>query len=212
MTSTITLETSVSVVRELVIMSSSAAVVSGSDTTTTVVSDGDIDELLVAMVEVLVVVVLVDFVLILVVLMVVVLLLVVLLLVVLLIVVLAVVLVADVDEKVVVDELVEVITGEEVVDLFGTGINTATELSSIIAGLLLLLLLSASDDWLSSIALTAFSMAFANASLSNASGLLFVFSIGCVGWVGCGVVENGIPVKSSVENSGRLERSMPLVV
>ena len=201
MTSTITLETSVSVVRELVIMSSSAAVVSGSDATTTVVSDGDIDELLVAMVEVLVVVVLVDFVLILVVLMVVVLLLVVLVLVVLLLVVLAVVLVADVDEKVVVDTLVEVITGEEVVDLFGTGINTATELSSIIAGLLLLL--SASDDWLSSIALTAFSMAFANASLSNASGLLFGFSIGCVGWVGCGVVENGIPVKSSVENSGK---------
>ena len=196
MTSTTTLETSVSVVRELVIMSSSAAVVSGSDATTTVVSDGDIDELLVAMVEVLVVVVLVDFVLILVVIMVVVLLLVVLLLV-----VLAVVLVADVDEKVVVDTLVEVITGEEVVDLFGTGINTATELSSIIAGLLLLL--SASDDWLSSIALTAFSMAFANASLSNASGLLFGFSIGCVGWVGCGVVENGIPVKSSVENSGK---------
>ena len=200
MTSTITLETSVSVVRELVIMSSSAAVVSGSDATTTVVSDGDIDELLVAMVEVLVVVVLVDFVLILVVLMVGVLLLVVLVLVVLLIVVLAVVLVADVDEKVVVDALVEVITGEEVVDLFGTGINTATELSSIIAGLLLL---SASDDWLSSIALTAFSMAFANASLSNASGLLFGFSIGCVGWVGCGVVENGNPVKSSVVNSGK---------
>ena len=206
MTSTITLETSVSVVRELVIMSSSAAVVSGSDATTTVVSDGDIDELLVAMVEVLVVVVLVDFVLILVVIMVVVLLLVVLVLVVLLLVVLAVVLVADVDENVVVDALVEVITGEEVVDLFGTGINTATELSSIIAGLLLL---SASDDWLSSIALTAFSMAFANASLSNASGLLFGFSIGCVGWVGCGVVENGIPVKSSVENSGK---SMPVVV
>lgn len=197
MTSTTTLETSVSVVRELVIMSSSAAVVSGSDATTTVVSDGDIDELLVAMVEVLVVVVLVDFVLILVVTIVVV-----LLLVVLLIVVLAVVLVADVDEKVVVDALVEVITGKEVVDLFGTGINTATELSSIIAGLLLLLL-SASDDWLSSIALTAFSMAFANASLSNASGLLFGFSIGCVGWVGCGVVENGIPVKSSVVNSGK---------
>lgn len=198
MTSTTTLETSVSVVRELVIMSSSAAVVSGSDATTTVVSDGDIDELLVTMVEVLVVVVLVDFVLILVVLMVGVLLLVVLVLVVLLIVVLAVVLVADVDENVVVDVLVEVITGEEVVDLFGTGINTATELSSIIVGLL-----SASDDWLSSIALTAFSMALANASLSNASGLSFGFSIGCVGWVGCGVVENGIPVKSSVENSGK---------
>ena len=128
-TSTTTLETSVSVVRELVIMLSSA-VVSGNDSTTAVVSDGDINELVVVVVDVLVVVILlVDFVLI-----VVVLLVVVLLFVVLLSVVLVIVLVVDVDDVVVVVVLVEVITGEEVVDLFGTGINTATELSSIIVG------------------------------------------------------------------------------
>ena len=56
-TSTTTLETSVSVVRELVIMLSSA-VASGNDSTTAVVSNGDIDELVVVVVDVLVVVIL----------------------------------------------------------------------------------------------------------------------------------------------------------
>merc|ERR1719310_2637132 len=113
----------------------------------------------------------------------------------------------DIDELVVV--LVEVITGEEVVDLFGTGINTATELSSIIVGFPSVLSLSE----LFSRALIAFSIAFVNASWSNASGFCFGCSAGSVGlviieFIGCGVVKNGSPVKSSVIS----EKSNPAVV
>jgi len=191
-TSTTILETSVSVVRELVIMLSSAAVVSGKGSTTAVVSNGDIDELVVVVVDVLV---LFSVLLVVVVLIAIVLLFVVVLLVVVLLVVVLVLVVVDVMLVVVV--LVEVITGDEVVDLFGTGINTATELSSIIVGFSSVLSLSE----LFSRALIAFSIAFVNASWSNTSGFGFgcsTGSVGLVGFIGCGVVKNGSPVKSSV--------------
>ena len=187
-TSTTILETSVSVVRELVIMLSSAAVVSGKGSTTAVVSNGDIDELVVVVVDVLVL----FSVLLVVVLIAIVLLFCVVLLVVVLLVVVLVLVVVDVMLVVVV--LVEVITGDEVVDLFGTGINTATELSSIIVGFSSVLSLSE----LFSRALIAFSIAFVNASWSNASGFGIGCSTGSVGFIGCGVVKNGSPVKSSV--------------
>ena len=166
-----TLETlEVSVVRELVNMLSSAAVVDGNVSTSAVVSDdgNDLDELVVVasvlvvgIVVLLVAVILINFVL-----MVVVLLFVVLVLGVLLIVVELVLLVV-VDEMLVV--VVLVITGEEVVDLFGTGINTATELSSIIVGLLSVppvppVSLVSSDGLLFSRAFMASSMALVNAS------------------------------------------------
>ena len=192
-TSTTILETSVSVVRELVIMLSSAAVVSGKGSTTAVVSNGDIDELVVVVVDVLVL----FSVLLVVVLIAIVLLFCVVLLVVVLLVVVLVLVVVDVMLVVVV--LVEVITGDEVVDLFGTGINTATELSSIIVGFSSVF----SFSELFSSALIAFSIAFVNASWSNASGFGFGCSTGSVGlviieFIGCGVVKNGSPVKSSV--------------
>ena len=110
-------------------MLSSAAVVSENGSTTAVVSDGNIDELVVVVIDVLV---LFSVLLVVVVLIAIVLLFVVVLLAVVLLVVVLVLVVVDVMLVVVV--LVEVITGEEVVDLFGTGINTATELSSIIVG------------------------------------------------------------------------------
>jgi hypothetical protein len=171
-----------------VIMLSSAAVVSGKGSTTAVVSSGDIDELVVVVVDVLV---LFSVLLVVVVLIDIVLLFVVVLLVVVLLVDVFVLVVVDVMLVVVV--LVEVITGEEVVDLFGTGISTATELSSIIVGFSSVLSLSE----LFSRALIAFSIAFVNASWSNASGFCFGFSTELV-IIGCGVVKNGSPVKSSV--------------
>lgn len=186
-TSTTTLETSVSVVRELVIMLLSAAVVSENGSTTAVVSGGDIDELVVIVVDVLV---LFSVLLVVVVLIAIVLLFVVVLVVVLLVVVLVLVVV---DVMLVVFVLVEVITGDEVVDLFGTGISTATELSSIIVGFSSVLSLSE----LFSRALIAFSIAFVNASWSNASGFCFGCSTELV-IIGCGLVKNGSPVKSSV--------------
>merc|ERR1719393_174673 len=165
-------------------MLSSATVVSGKGSTTAVVSGGDIDELVVVVVDVLVL----FSVLLVVVLIAIVLLFCVVLLVVVLLVVVLVLVVVDVMLVVVV--LVEVITGEEVVDLFGTGINTATELSSIIVGFSSVLSLSE----LFSRALIAFSIAFVNASWSNTSGFGFgcsTGSVGLVGFIGGGVVYNG---------------------
>jgi len=166
-TSISTLETSVSGIKELVIMLSFSAVVRGNVSTTAVVSDGD--KLLVVVVDVLVVrvfvVVLISIVRIFVFVLV---FSVVLIRVVLLLVELVVVLVVGtmVLVAVVVVLVVEVVTGEEVVDLFGTGINTATELSSIIGFLLVLSVSSVSIGWLLlfSRALIAFSIAFVNAS------------------------------------------------
>jgi len=163
-TSISTLETSVSGIKELVIMLSFSAVVRGNVSTTAVVSDGD--KLLVVVVDVLVVrvfvVVLISIVRIFVFVLV---FSVVLIRVVLLLVELVVVLVVGTPVAVVVVLVeVEVVTGEDVVDLFGTGINTATELSSIIG---FLSVSSVSIGWLLllfSRALIAFSIAFVNAS------------------------------------------------